>query len=224
VRDLRSLARQAEWPSAGIDPHQCVRAGDGTLLVANGGIPRDREGRKIDLERMAPSLVRLDPTRGSLLGQWRLQDSRLSLRHLAWAEGGAPLLGVALQAEHDDADRRREAPVLAVWDGEQLRAIPADARAAGYAGDISAGPGGGFVISAQKSGRGLWWHPGAPERMTVVAELTEPCAMAPWPKGAGALISAGRGVARWHAHLPPRMLPWPTALAPDNHWVMLRQA
>ena len=45
-----------------------LRAADGSLMVANGGIPRDAEGRKIELERMAPSLVRLDPRGGELLG------------------------------------------------------------------------------------------------------------------------------------------------------------
>ena len=224
VRDARTLARVGQFESAGIDPHQILRAADGTLMVANGGIPRDAEGRKIELERMAASLVRLDPRGGELLGRWKLADARLSPRHLAWAAGESPLLGVALQAEHDSAERRRDAPTLAVWDGQRLRIAPADARGGGYAGDLAAGPGGGFVLSAQKEGRGLWWHPGAPESFTLVAELTEPCAMATWPGGTGVLLSGARGLARWHARLAPRMLPWPVALAPDNHWVMLASA
>ncbi len=221
VRDARTLARVAQFQSAGIDPHQLLRAADGALMVANGGIPRDNEGRKIELDRMAPSLVRLDPHNGELLGQWSLADARLSLRHLAWAAGETPLLGVALQAEHDRIEERRDAPTLAVWNGQRLIVATTDARGGGYAGDLAAGPGGGFVISAQKAGRGLWWHPGAPEQLTLVAELTEPCAMASWPGGAGVLIGATRGIARWHGRLAPRMLPWPVPLVPDNHWVML---
>jgi uncharacterized protein len=221
VRDARTLARVAEFQSAGIDPHQLVRTADGALMVANGGIPRDDEGRKIELDRMAPSLVRLDPRNGELLGLWRMADPRLSVRHLAWAAGETPLLGVALQAEHDAADVRRDAPTLAVWNGQRLHVASADARGGGYAGDLAAGPGGGFVLSAQKVGRGLWWHPGAPEQLTLVAELTEPCALAPWPGGAGVLIGAARGIARWHARLAPRMLPWPVPMVLDNHWVVL---
>jgi len=230
VRDARTLARVAQWPAGGRDPHQLLRAPDGTLLVAVGGIVRDREGRKIDGERMQPSLVRLAPQRGGLVGQWRLDDPRLSIRHLAWAqdeavpggERGLPLLGVALQAEHEREEQRRAAPVLAVWNGQALRIATTHAAAGGYAGDIAAGPGGGFVISAQKARRGLWWHPGAPQQLTTVAELTEPCALAAVDEGAGVLISAGRGAARWHASESPAMLPWPVALAPDNHWVVLR--
>ena len=224
VREARTLARVAQFQSGGIDPHQLLRAADGTLMVANGGIPRDDQGRKLGLDRMAPSLVRLDPRHGELLGQWSLADARLSLRHLAWAAGETPFLGVALQAEHDRTEERRDAPTLAVWNGQRLLVATADARGGGYAGDLAAGPGGGFVLSAQKAGRALWWHPGAPDQLTLVAELTEPCAMATWPGSAGVLIGAARGIARWHARLAPRLLPWPMPMAPDNHCVMLAPA
>ena len=230
VRDARSLVRVAEFATAGRDPHQLLRAADGSLLVANGGIVRDREGRKIDGPLMAPSLVRIAPPAGQVIGQWRLDDPRLSIRHLAWArprpatEGpeAPPLLGLALQAEHEREEQRRAAPTLALWDGESLRYATTDAGAAGYAGDIAAAPDGGFVISAQKARRGLWWQPARPERLALVAELTEPCGLAAAP--GGVLISAGRGAARWHESAAPAMLPWPVALAPDNHWVVLRGA
>ena len=224
VRDARSLLRVAQFSSGGIDPHQLLRARDGSLMVANGGIARDTLGRKVEGERMAPSLGRIAPATGRLDGLWTLPDQQLSLRHLAWAagpDGTEPLLGVALQAEHDSPGARSAAPGLAVWDGLALTVPWADASAAGYAGDIAAGPGGGFVISAQKQGRGLWWHPGQPERLTLVAQLTEPCALLSLDGAAGVALSAARGVALWHARLPPRMLPWPVPLVPDNHWVSL---
>lgn len=223
VRDARTLARVAQFATAGIDPHQVLQAADGRLLVANGGIPRDRAGRRIEPERMAPSLVRLDPADGALLGRWTLADARLSIRHLAWGTGPDPLLGVALQAEHDDAGDRQAAPVLALWDGESLR-LQRTSLAGGYAGDVAAGPGGGFVVSAQKAGRGLWWHPQADDGLVRVAELTEPCALASWQGGSGVLIAAARGVARWHVQHPARMLAWPQAMVPDNHWVLLPPA
>lgn len=229
VRRLDTLALVGGFDSHGIDPHQMLHPGDGTLWLANGGIPRDGLGRKLSGERLAPALVRLAMDGGRLLGQWTLPDPFLSIRHLALASADAsgqePLLGVALQAEHDNAAERAAAPVLAVCDGHQLR-LPvrdaaANAAAGGYAGDISDGPGGGFVISAQKQGRALWWHPGEPERLTLVAQLTEPCGLVAWPGGAGTQISAGRGLALWHAREAPRMLAWPVPLAPDNHIVRL---
>jgi len=224
VRDARSLAKVAQWPTHGIDPHQMAIDAQGMLLVANGGIPRTVKGEKRDLHLMAPSLVRLDPASGELLGQWRLEDPRLSIRHLAWGTGEQPLLGVALQAEHDDIDQRRAAPALAVWDGATLRIPTRAASAGGYAGDIAPGPGGGFVFSGQRVGRGVLWHPDAPERLMTVAELREVCALSPVPGTAHAgavLLGAARGVALWHPHLAPAMLAWPEEMSPDNHWMVL---
>ena len=37
----------------------------------------------------------------------------------------------------------------------------------------------------------------------------------------GVAIGAGLGTARWHVDQAPRMMAWPTPLAPDNHWVRL---
>lgn len=229
VRDAGTLERVAQFASGGIDAHQLLRAPDGSLVVANGGIPRDAQGRAVERARMDPSLVRINPRDGRLLGQWRLPDARLSPRHMAWAADGdaghgVPLLGIGLQAEHDNADLRREAPALAVWDGRTLTLPCADAAAAGYVGDVSAGPGGGFVLSAQKAGRGLWWHPAAPERLTLMAELTEPCALLWDATRHAVVIGAGRGLARWQTRDGGRMLRWPVAMAPDNHAVLLDTA
>ncbi len=221
VRDPQTLARVAEFRTDGIDAHQLLHAADGSLLVAHGGILRDAAGRKLEGEgaRMVPSLVRIAPSSGTVLGEWRLPDPRLSIRHMAWSTSDSPLLGLALQAEHEDPRERTSAPVLALWDGQSLSTPCADTAAAGYVGDITAGPGGGFVLSAQKQGRGLWWQPAAPERFTPMAELTEPCALV--PSAQGALLGAGRGLARWQLAGRSAMLRWPVALAPDNHAVRL---
>lgn len=224
VRDIRTLQPVAQWPTHGRDPHQCVLDASGALLVANGGIRRTSDGKKRDLDQMDSSLVRLDGQTGERLGQWRLDDPRLSLRHLVWnGDTANPLLGVALQAEHDEPLRRAAAPVLAVWDGDRLHLPTHQPLAQGYAGDIAPGPGGGFALSGQRAGKGVLWHPDAPEQLFPVAELQEVCALAS-PQGTGrdgVLLGGQRGVARWHPRQPPAMLPWPSAMVPDNHWVLL---
>lgn len=223
VRDARNFRKQAEWPTHGRDPHQCLLSADGDLMLVNGGIPRTPDGKKRDLDQMNSSLVRLDGRSGALLGQWRLADARLSLRHMAWGgDSASPLLGIALQAEHDQPHHRAAAPVLAVWNGQTLTVPTHDASAGGYAGDIAPGPGGGFVLSGQRVGRGVLWHPDAPQQLFPVAELKELCALAAPRSGRdGVLMGTARGVARWHPSQPPAMLPWPTAMVPDNHWVLL---
>lgn len=213
VRDARTLRKIDDWATGGVEPHQLLLDPEGHVMVAHGGIWRDRDDRKIQLDRMDASLVRVDGGSGALLGQWRLDDRRLSVRHLAWGVDG--LLGVALQAEHDRAADRAAAPALAVWDGDSLRAVPGGD---GYAGDIIGVSGGGFVISNVRRDTAWWWHPAAPARLTEVAQLQRAYALA---GGGGVLIAAGRGLARWHPREAPAMLPWPAPMALDNHMVAL---
>ena len=93
-------------------PHQIlVDAG------ASGGSqwrhPTDGYGCKRNLEQMGPDLVLMDSGSGGKLGEWRLRDKRLSLASSPGTsplDGTPALLGVGLQAEHDDVASRRKAP------------------------------------------------------------------------------------------------------------------
>ena len=170
-RDARTLTLRARWPTHGRDPHELVWCPPGlfqrgTLMVANGGLlHRPETGRqKLAKEAMAPSLVALDAIDGSLRGQWTLPDARLSIRHLAWgmtlrnAGLAEPVLGVALQAEHDDGFLRQRAPVLALWRlSTGLR--PAEpAPMSGYGGSIVACEQ-GWAVSSPRAGCVGFWSP-----------------------------------------------------------------
>jgi hypothetical protein len=227
VRDGATLGKLDEWPSHGREPHQLLLSADGHLMVANGGIRRGADDRKADLDAMESSLVRLDARSGAFIGQWRLDDRRLSIRHLAWAamrDGHAPVLGLALQAEHDDVHQRRQAPVLALWDHEQGLQVPTRAvDAGGYAGDIAAAADGAFVISNNRLHRAWLWRPQRAADLTAVARLHEAYALATWgaTPAQGVLVAAAAGIARWHPTLEPMLVRWPEPMVLDNHWVCL---
>lgn len=229
VRDRVTLNKLDEWESGGMEPHQVLLDADGHLMVANGGIPRNRADKKYDLPRMNSSLVRLDARNGKLLHQWKLDDPRLSLRHIAWstAPDGERRLGIAMQAEHDDAVLRSRAPILAVLEAEQLL-VPTRANDGfGYGGDLAAAYAGGFVVSSNQAGLAQLWYPGAPDKLTPVVELQEAYAMAEWngPKpGGGVLVSTALGLVRWHPTAKAAFLPWPKPMALDNHWVLVSEA
>jgi hypothetical protein len=225
VRDARTLAKLDEWPSHGLDPHQLLwdRIEPGHLVVANGDVATSPEtGRvKHGLARMDSSLVRLDARTGRLAGQWRLGDARLSLRHLAWSSDGA-CLGIALQAEHDDAAVRANAPVLAVFDGRALTSVEAPRSLAGYGGDIAASTS-GFAVSCPRAHGVAHFstHPSAQSSPSVAwhgfTPLPEACALAAcdgsqlWAGGrpnASLLLADGGGTGG--AALGERRL--------DNHW------
>jgi hypothetical protein len=216
VLDAATLQPLGAWPTHGVDPHALLLH-RGRLWVANGGIATQPEtGRsKLDLDRMDSSLVALHPRDGRLLGQWRVDDHRLSLRHLA---ASSALLGAAMQAEHDDATKRAHAPLLAVCDGEVLRVIapPPHSRTGGYAGDI-AGTGTGFVLSATRADGVFEWS--VQLGWTRTTQLLRPGAL--WGSS-GTVLCAGNDEA---LQLGPG---WtgPLALARgvqlDNHWVEVR--
>jgi len=231
LRDPKSLEKTAEWPTHGMDPHALLAlpqaVGDwpaGTLVVANGGIPTLPEtGRaKRALDRMDASLVALSPQTGALLGQWRLDDPWLSIRHLAW-DPVTRTVGIALQAEHPDKAARVAAPVLAVWDGQGLRAATAQPALAGYGGDICARPGGGFVVSCPRAdalalfGADAGWtnslvHKTAYALASAPSAAATPC----WASGDEGVLVVGEG------DQPPRVVPAapqaPPRLQFDNHW------
>jgi len=230
VRDRQTLRKLAEWETHGIDPHQMLLDHEGHLIIANGGVPRTPTDKKYDLHRMDSSLVRLDAGTGKLLRRWRLDDPRLSLRHLAWSHTPADdnaTLGVAIQAEHDAATARAAAPILAILDGDDLT-VPIRANdGIGYAGDIAAAFNGGFALSSNQAGLTQLWHPGAPDKLTTLVKMEEAYALTTWTgpgKGGGVLIATGLGLARCHPTAKPTVLPWPKPMALDNHWVLLSEA
>lgn len=223
VRDAGSLLKRDEWPTHGIDPHELILdpADRDRLFVANGGVStRPESGRvKRDLARMDSSLAWLDARSGELLGQWRLEDRRLSLRHLAWNRAdGRPIMGIALQAEHDDLAMRDRAPVLALFDGATLRVAPAGTALAGYGGDIAA-CGGGFAVSCPRAqcvtlhdANGTW---------RGLVPLAEACPLA---ATSGRVWVGGRGAAAtWSAakdSQPAAKSAYPLPdIRLDNHWI-----
>lgn len=233
-RDARSLQTEAEWPTHGIDAHELIWApaaagvkGTGrTLIVANGGVPTAPEtGRvKRDLHTMDSSIVRLDATSGELQGQWRLKDKRLSLRHLAW-NADRTVLGIALQAEHDEAAIKHSAPILALFDGQALHVMSAPQAVAssiqGYGGSIAATPTGWAVSCPRADGIATFAPQG--DWLGLVA-LPDVCALAVdrqqlWAAGVNHSLQDAMQVAPAsplrHAHANEL-----DGARMDNHWTI----
>jgi hypothetical protein len=230
LRDAASLEKIGEWPTHGMDPHELLLDADGSLVVANGGIPALPEtGRlKLHLNRMDSSLVRLDTGSGELRGQWRLADPRLSLRHMAWGPApvantaGPRLLGIALQAEHDEASVKQGAPVLAVFDGRQLQSYAAGSgqSLAGYGGDIAC-VASGFAVSCPRAHGVATWR--ADGEWTGFLPLEEACALAPSATGSAHLWAGGRSVALLREGDGKTASHALQGVRLDNHWAELRR-
>jgi uncharacterized protein len=218
VRDAASLEKLAEWPTHGSDPHQLVWDARSHILVANGGVSTQPEtGRqKRDLGRMDSSLVRLTIASGERIGQWRLDDRRLSLRHLAWNAKG-DTLGIALQAEHDDPESKDRAPVLALFDGDTLRPAATPRSLAGYGGDVAVTSHGFAVSCPRAQGIALFTPEGAWRGFIPLAEA---CALTTasdrlWAGGRSRVLALNARIAQPEADAP---IP---DIRLDNHWVIL---
>jgi hypothetical protein len=231
VRDAKTLEKRAEWPTHGIDPHQLVwdARHPGALIVANGGVPtRPETGRaKVDLDHMDSSLVRIDAASGEMLGQWRLDDRRLSLRHLAW---NGDLLGIALQAEHDAAGSKAAAPVLALFDGERLRSVAAPRPLSGYGGDIAAfgsaafggsAATGGFAVSCPRARGIALFDAGAGWRGFLPLDAACPLTATPhglWAGGLERTLVVSPEIGITAIDVAAMAMP---DLRMDNHWIGL---
>lgn len=235
VRDARSLEKLDEWPTHGVDAHELIWDSPqgntpASLIVANGGVPTSADtGRsKRDLHTMDSSLVRLQGDSGALLGQWRLSDQRLSLRHLAW-NTQRNVLGIALQAEHDQEAERSMAPVLALFDGQALHTgalAPLNTVTAttdshnlhGYGGSIAATRHGWAVSCPRAQGVA---HFGIQGQWQGLVPLPEACALAVYNTQVWA---AGRRHSLQDILAStPLLHPHSAALAQvrlDNHWVV----
>jgi hypothetical protein len=179
IYDVATLEISERISTAGIGPHALLREPGGTLLVANGGVVTLAQSGRTVLNpgNIDSSLVRLDSA-GRVLGEWRLVESNLSIRHLALAKDGT--VGLALQAEHADPAQREHAPVLALFDGRSMRITESATTAlGGYAGDVACidtAAGSLFAVGCTRAGVvGIWTDAG---RVQGIHPLRGACAVA----------------------------------------------
>ena len=164
---------------------------------------------------MDASLVALSPAIGELLGQWRLSDPYLSIRHLAW-DATARRLGIALQAEHPEPPDRWRAPVLAVWNGERITTSPEPPDLRGYGGAVAARPGGGFLVGCPRAGAVAVFDAEASWSHNLA--LPEACAVAAngdrwWAGGSTGVLQGDH-----HTDARARFAVGYDAPRWDNHW------
>ncbi|MDK2777037.1 MAG: DUF1513 domain-containing protein [Pseudomonadota bacterium] len=100
IRETEHYQIVGEYLTHGTGPHQMLLMPDQkTLVVANGGLRTHPDsGRKIlNADRMDSSLVYIDAASGELLGQYRLAESKASIRHLDVADDGTVAVATQVQ-------------------------------------------------------------------------------------------------------------------------------
>lgn len=212
--------RIGEFSSGGIGPHEILRAPDGTLLVANGGLRThpDQEREDLNKDSMSPNLAWLSPETGEILeiAEPPAEMIKNSLRHLAMRPDG--LAAVALQW-HGPA--RRLAPLLALHRrGEPIAYLsgPDQPKMKAYAGSVAfSGEGGEVAIASPPGGQAQIFDPDARVWLRSVA-AEDVCGLAPGPQG---LLGAGGTGGLWRLAETAEPLLLSKDLAWDNHLIPL---
>lgn len=112
IRDAISYKQIGEYESHGIGPHQLDLMPDGkTLVVANGGIhTHPKTGRKkLNLESMDSRLSYIDTQNGQLLDDFKVPESKASIRHLDVARDGT--VAFAMQYQRDAVTHNNVIPL-----------------------------------------------------------------------------------------------------------------
>ena len=108
IRDSSTFQQIGEFDTFGVGPHDIKLMPDGrTLVIANGGIMTlPKSGRKkLNLPDMTSSLIYMDLMTGQKIDEFRVPESKASIRHLDIAEDGTVAIAMQVQRnvmEHGD--------------------------------------------------------------------------------------------------------------------------
>lgn len=181
----------------GVGPHDIALLSDNrTLVVANGGIETDPEGRDaLNLAEMRSSLVYIDLITGDVLEEVDLgrELGQLSIRHLAVAANDTVVFGCQWQGPREASPmlvglhKRQKAPVL----------LPLDAalhvQMQGYVGSVAVDRSGTIAAaSSPKGGLAVYWDI-ASRRCIGSHPLHDVCGVASAAAPGAFLLSSGDG-------------------------------
>lgn len=117
VRSTDDYRVLEEFPSFGVGPHDIQMLSDSkTLVIANGGIqthPKDPR-KKLNVPTMDSSLVYIDVSTGQLIDKYRLDNSKLSIRHLDVRSDDCVVTVMQYQGHKAD-----NVPLIALHRGEE---------------------------------------------------------------------------------------------------------
>jgi len=196
IYDARGLKRLGEVSSFGIGPHELQMLPDGkTLVIANGGIIThpDNEREKLNLATMSPSLVYLDLDSGKPVGEFKLNEHQLSIRHLA--QGADGTVGIAMQFE---GDKHRHPPLIAFHQGEseiRLAKVPSaiSAQMNNYALSICIEPTTGVACVSSPRGNLLTFWDSKSTRFLSMIRVRDPGGVAIARNKPNFIVTTGAG-------------------------------
>jgi hypothetical protein len=127
IRDGDTLMQIGEFDSHGIGPHEMALMPDKTtLVIANGGLlTHPNSGRKIlNYPTMLSTLSYVDSRSGKLISEYKVPETKASIRHLDVAEDGT--VAIALQVQRKAMSNDELQPLAATHkQGQEIKLLHA---------------------------------------------------------------------------------------------------
>lgn len=198
VRDVDAGYKPlGQFATGGIGPHDVALLSDRqTLVVANGGIETDPNGRAdINVAAMQPSLALVDLKTGDMIERTELDESLRpnSIRHLAVGVGDRVVFGCQWQGSRMD-----HPPLVGIYrrGGKAVMlSAPADVirRMNNYVGSIAVDASGEIAVAtAPKGGLAVYWDV-ASGAYIGATELADVCGVTEAGRPNEILLSTGSG-------------------------------
>lgn len=110
LRDRHTQKVIEKYDSGGIGPHEIAimpdigSATDSRIVIANGGIKTHpmRGRKKLNLSTMEPNLAYMELSSGKIIDKYRLENKKLSIRHLDVSQQGKVIAGLQYQGASTD--------------------------------------------------------------------------------------------------------------------------
>ncbi|MEH6343999.1 MAG: DUF1513 domain-containing protein [Bermanella sp.] len=101
VRETQSFKVIKEYGSGGTGPHEILmRPNENTLVVANGGLIKDKEGNLINGATMAPNISLLNTENGKVKSSFQSHHDKASLRHMDISIDGTIAIAAQVQRKY----------------------------------------------------------------------------------------------------------------------------
>lgn len=181
IRDSKSFKLIGEYESYGIGPHDIHLMPDNkTLVVANGGIQThpDYGRRKLNLASMQPSLVFIDKDSGKKIDEYRLENPKLSIRHLSISTQGD--VGIATQYQGPLSANTPDF-LLAFLGKDGLRTMNHTQQftrdCQGYIGDVAIDSNAQIMAASSPRGNNISLWDIKEERLIKTIQISGPCGL-----------------------------------------------
>lgn len=197
VRNSTDYKILRQFNTGGIGPHEIKWLPDNkTLVVANGGLITDANGKTINLANMDSNLTYLEASSGAIISQWRVAEPKASLRHIDVSPQGQ--VAIAIQLQREACNHQELVPLCALHDGKnpiELLNAPATllTQLQDYVGSVCISPKSNIAgFTSPRGNLACFWHIGE-KQILAYQQMQDVCGITLAENGKHFILSNSAG-------------------------------